>query len=173
MRAKGDPAATIASIRHELHRLDPGVEAWTAQPMEEYIKAASVTYTLAARLLALLGAVSLTLAALGVYGVTAYIASLRTREFGVRLALGASPGDLLRLVCREGLALAAIGIVAGLAVAAGAMRFLAGLLYGVGPFDPAIFTGVAVLLLGFVLLAAWFPARRAARTDPMAALRAE
>jgi ABC-type antimicrobial peptide transport system permease subunit len=110
---------------------------------------------------------------MGVYGVMAYVVSQRTQEFGIRMALGAGTGDVLRLIFREGLALAAIGMVIGLTLALMVTRLLASFLYGVSPFDPATFIGVPVLLGLVTLLACWLPARRATKVDPMTALRAE
>jgi ABC-type antimicrobial peptide transport system permease subunit len=117
--------------------------------------------------------VALTLAAMGVYGVMAYVVSQRTQEFGIRMALGADTGDVLRLIFREGMALAAIGMVIGLTLALGVTHLLASFLYGVSPFDLATFLGVPVLLGSVTLLACWLPARRATKVGPMVALRAE
>jgi putative ABC transport system permease protein len=108
-----------------------------------------------------------------VYGVASYTAARRTREMGIRAALGAAPGDLLRLALSEGTRSAAIGLVAGLGVAVVLARGLSGLLYGVHPWDPATFSIAAVFLAGVCLLAAYVPSRRAAFNDPMTALRTD
>ncbi len=125
------------------------------------------------RLLFVLGAVALLLAAMGVYAVMAYSVNQRRAEFGVRMALGATGRDVQRLVLRQGLALAALGIAAGLVLAASASHLLASLLYGVSPFDPFTFTAIPLLLTAVAVTAAWLPARRATRVDPCEALRSE
>jgi ABC-type antimicrobial peptide transport system permease subunit len=122
-------------------------------------------------LLGLFGALGLALAALGVYGVMAYSVNQRTREFGIRLALGARPGDLTRMVLRQGMIACVIGGAIGLALAAGVSRLIRFLLFGVEPLDPMTFVGVATLVFGTALLANWLPARRTAKTDPLEFLR--
>jgi ABC-type antimicrobial peptide transport system permease subunit len=160
-------------LQQEIHKLDPRVEIWVTLPMTDFIKAAYLAPVLASRLLSWLGMVALVLAAMGVYGVMAYVVSQRTQEFGIRMALGAGTGDVLRLIFREGLVLAAIGIAIGLTLALTVTRLLASFLYGVSPFDLATFIGVPVLLGLVTLLACWLPARRATKVDPIIALRAE
>jgi ABC-type antimicrobial peptide transport system permease subunit len=110
---------------------------------------------------------------MGVYGVMAYVVSQRTHEFGIRLALGAQTGDVLRLVFRQGLMLAGLGVTVGLALAAAVTRLLANFLYGVSPFDAVTFVATPLLLGLITLLACWLPARRAAKVAPMVALRCE
>ncbi len=173
LRTIGDPAAMAGAVQREIHRLDPRVEVWTTLPMTEYIKAAFVAPALASRLLTWLGLVALALAAMGVYGVMAYVVGQRTREFGIRVALGASRLDLHGLVIREGLLLTAIGVAIGWLTALAVTRPLAAFLYGVHPFDPAIFLSVPLLLAATSVLACWLPARRATRVDPVEALRSE
>jgi predicted permease len=173
LRTTGDPAALAGVVQQEIHRLDPRVEVWANLPMTDYVQAAFLAPAIASRLLAWLGAVALGLAAMGVYGVMAYVVGQRTQEFGVRMALGAAAGDLLRLVIREGLVMTGIGVAAGLALALAATRPLASFLYGVSPFDPAVFLGVPLLLTGVSVLACWLPARRATKVNPIEALRAE
>ncbi|HEX8671097.1 MAG TPA: FtsX-like permease family protein, partial [Longimicrobium sp.] len=109
----------------------------------------------------------------GIYGVLAYQVGQRTREIGVRVALGARAGDVVRMVLRHGFKITALGAAIGLVMAIAATRLLSSLLYGVSATDPLTFTAVPVLLLAVALLASWLPARRAARVDPMVALRAE
>jgi predicted permease len=173
LRTSGDPAMLAGTLQQEIHQLDPRVEIWAKLPMTDFIKAAYLAPVLASRLLSWLGLVALTLAAMGVYGVMAYVVSQRTQEFGIRMALGADTGDVLRLIFREGMALAAIGMVIGLTLALGVTHLLASFLYGVSPFDLATFLGVPVLLGSVTLLACWLPARRATKVGPMVALRAE
>jgi ABC-type antimicrobial peptide transport system permease subunit len=117
--------------------------------------------------------IALLLAAIGIYGVVSYATTQRTREFGVRMALGAESGDVLWLVVRHGVRLALAGVVIGLAGAFGLVRFLRSLLYNTSPYDPATLFGVAAFLAAVTLLACWLPARRATRVDPIIALRYE
>jgi putative ABC transport system permease protein len=124
-------------------------------------------------LLAAFGFGALLLAAIGVYGVISYSVSQRTRELGVRLALGAQPADILRLVLRKGLVLAAIGLVIGIGASLAATRLMSSLLYNVSAADPLTFAAVGTLLVVVALAACWIPARRAMRTDPAVTLRYE
>jgi predicted permease len=173
LRTSGDPAALATAVRQEIHKLDARVEVWTTLPMSEFIKAAFIAPVLASRLLTWLGLVALGLAAIGVYGVMAYAVGQRTQEFGVRMALGAGTSDVLRLIFREGFALAAIGIALGLTLAIAVTHLLASFLFGVSPFDLPTFLGVPLLLALVTLLACWLPAKRATRVNPVDALRAE
>jgi ABC-type antimicrobial peptide transport system permease subunit len=124
-------------------------------------------------LLSLFAGIALLLGVIGIYGVMSYAVAQRTREIGVRMALGASPGDAKRMILREGLSLASIGIVAGVLAAMLSTRALSGLLFGVTAMDPLTFSAVPVGLVVIALLASYLPARRATRVDPMAALRAD
>ncbi|HLP06655.1 MAG TPA: ABC transporter permease, partial [Opitutaceae bacterium] len=173
VRTAGEPLAALGDLRNAIHRLDPAVELWSAMPMREYMQGAFLAHTFATKLLFALGGLALLLAAMGVYAVMAYAVNQRRGEFGVRMALGAAGGDVLRLVLRQGLALAAIGVAAGLVLATSASHLLAGLLYGVGPFDPVSFTAIPLLLTGVAVAASWLPAHRATKVDPNEALRAE
>jgi ABC-type antimicrobial peptide transport system permease subunit len=128
---------------------------------------------MASHLLLLLGAVALVLAAMGVYAVMAYTVGQRTREFGIRMALGATPHAVRWQVARQGLLLAGTGVAAGLVLAFGVTRLLSRFLYGVSPFDPLTFIGVPLLLVLIAVAACWLPARRATRVNPVEALRAE
>jgi len=173
LRTAGDPAALATAVQQEIHRLDSRVEVWTTLPMTEFIKAAFIAPVFASRLLTWLGLVALGLAAMGVYGVMAYAVGQRTQEFGVRMALGAAALDLLSLVIKEGLVLTGTGVAIGLVLALALTRSLAALLYGVSPFDPAIFLAVPLILAAVSVLACCLPARRAAHVDPLVALRSE
>jgi len=173
VRTRSHPAALIETIRREVRALDPGVDLWGAMPLSQHVQGALFAQRIASTMLAGLGAVALVLAAMGVYAVMAYAVSQRTQEFGVRIALGAQPFDILRQVVGRGLRLAALGAAAGLALAFAATRLLSGFLYGVSPFDAATFAAVPLLLLTTALLACYLPARRATKVDPICALRSE
>jgi len=137
------------------------------------IDASLLRERLLARLSGFFGLLAVLLACIGLYGVMAYSVTRRTGEIGVRMALGAVPGDVVRTVLREALVLAAAGIAIGVPVSIWLMRLTRALLFGLEPSDPAVLAGAACALFGVCLAAGWLPARRAARTDPMAALRYE
>jgi ABC-type antimicrobial peptide transport system permease subunit len=127
----------------------------------------------AAAMLSIFGGLALTLAAVGVYGIKAYAVSRRTREIGIRMALGAKPGEVVRMILREGLVMTLSGVVLGFLLALGIGRAFSRMLYQVSPVDPVAFTLAPSVLLAAALLACWLPARRAASIEPMQALRAE
>lgn len=127
----------------------------------------------AATLLGVLGAIGLTVAAIGIYGVTTYSVNQRKHEIGVSLALGAQRSQVLKLVLKEGLGLALVGIVVGLLTAVGTTHFVSSFLYGISPFDPTTFAAVSALLAAVALVASFIPARKAARMNPMDAMRYE
>jgi predicted permease len=168
-----DPAATLAGLRTLVPSLDPGVPVFQARTLNEQISGSLAFQRLDSILLAGFGALTLLLAALGLYGVLAYSISRRTREIGVRLALGARISDIFDLVLRQGFRLLAIGIVLGLGGAIATTTLLRSQLFGVSPFDPLVFGAVTFLLFLVAALACFLPARRAASVDPMVALRAE
>jgi len=141
--------------------------------MEEYVATSVATPRFQTLLLALFAVVGLALTAIGLYGVMAYGVAQRTREFGIRLALGARPGEVLGLVLRGGLTLVAAGLIVGVVAGALATRLLGSALYGVDPLDPPTFAGVSAMLVAVAAMASYVPARRATRVDPIAALRAE
>lgn len=167
-----DAAAAMRAARQVVRAVDPGLPVRTRR-IEQVFAGAVATRRYALVLAGAFGAAALALAAAGLYGVVAYVAAQRRREIGVRVALGAQAGDVRRLVLGRGLAPAALGLAAGLVAALAAGRVLAAQLYGVGPADPATYAGVALALGGVAVGAAWGPARRAARADPAAVLRAE
>ncbi len=171
--ADQNTASLIPAIREHVRAADSSVVFQRARTMEELLQSGTAAPRFLAILLGSFGGVALVLASLGIYGVLAYTVSQRTREIGVRMALGAAPGSVLRMVIHKGMALAGIGMGVGLAGAFGLSQFLRKQLYEVKPTDPFIYAAVALLLLGVALLACWIPARRAARVEPMAALRNE
>ena len=153
----------IGTVREAIHKLDPRVEVWANLPMTDHIKAAFLGQALAARLLTGLSAVALILAAMGIYGVMAYVVSQRTHEIGIRMALGAQIRDVLQLIVGHGMTLGAIGVGAGLAGAFALTRLLSSFLYGVSPFDAKTFFSTSAILFLAALLASLIPACRAAR----------
>ncbi len=141
--------------------------------MDEYISLADTAPRISTELLAVFAGISMLLAALGIHGVVSYGVAQRTREFGLRMALGSTPGQLKALVIRNGIRTALMGLGAGMAGAAALATGLRALFYGVAPLDPAVMAGVAALLLTVALIANYLPARRATHIDPMEALRQE
>jgi putative ABC transport system permease protein len=173
VRSNLDTAALTAAIQREVLALDRNVPLTAIQTMKE--RAAEVTSRtrFIAVLLGLFAGLALLLAGIGIYGVMAYSVAARTREVGVRMALGAQPGDVIRLVFKEGMSLAGIGVAIGLLASLALTRLMQGLLFGVGANDPLTFSAGALLSLCVALLACWLPARRATRVDPLVALRSE
>jgi ABC-type antimicrobial peptide transport system permease subunit len=173
LRGSGDPRSLSEPLRRLVSRLDPNLPLFATRTLQEHIRAAAVRQSVGGKLLSLLGALGLVLAAVGLFGTLAFGVAQRTREMGVRLAVGGLRADIVRMVLGEGLRLTGIGVAAGLVLALGAGQLMKGLLLGVSPFDPATL-GVVLLVLGAsALLAALIPAWRAASTDPVKALRAE
>ncbi|HEV2736269.1 MAG TPA: ABC transporter permease, partial [Longimicrobiaceae bacterium] len=173
VRARTEPGRTLAAVRREVAALDPDVPMQQAMPFSALVGMSLFPQRLAATLIGAFGLLGLALAAVGIYGVLSFHVGQRTQEIGVRLALGAAAGDVVRMVLRQGLRLVAVGVALGLAAALAATRLLTGLLHGVSATDPATFLAVPALLAAVALLASWLPARRAARVDPMTALRTD
>ena len=172
-RTRGDPAAALAALRNEIQKLDPSLPIYNVKTLTEHMGVSLFPARMAAIALGSFGVLALILAAVGIYGVMSHVVAGRTREIGLRMALGAQLGDVRRLIVRQGMMLAVIGSAIGLAIAFAGAQMLKSLLYGVSATDPITFGGVALVLLGVALFACWIPARRAARVDPMVALRAE
>src|SRR5215207_6705897 len=173
VRVAGDPAASVDGMREGLSALDKEVPLANVKEMEEYVHDSLSPQRFSALLLTLFAVAALGLAALGVYGVISNSVARRTHEIGIRLALGARRGDVLRLVVGQGMRPVLLGLGAGLAGALALTRVLESLLYGVSAFDPSVFAGVSLLLAATALVACYLPARRATRVDPMRALRHE
>jgi len=173
VRTAGDPAALATAARAAVRAIDPDMPVFKLMTMQQVIDDTLVGRRFTVLLLGILAAVALVLAAVGLYGVIAYAVSQRTHEIGIRMALGARVEDVVRMVVRQGLRLAAIGLLVGAVAALATTRFLAGMLFGIGAADPVTFIAIPAILALVALVASWLPARRAARVDPMIALRGE
>ena len=172
---RGDAPAPVlmARIRDAVRAIDPTQPVYNVRRMDEVVSASVAPQRTNTLLITTFGALALVLAGLGVYGVLAYGVARRTREIGIRVALGARLADVVSLVLRQGATIGAIGVVLGLGASLALSRLIESLLYGVKPHDTAVFVAAPVVVFTLALLAAWVPARRAARVDPMRALRAE
>ena len=173
VRTAGDPAASLPAIRGAVWAVDPLQSFYSAATVEQLLSDTLAARRFTTGLLALFALAALTLAGLGVYGVIAVATAGRTREFGLRLALGARPGAVVGMVVRDALGLAAAGVALGALAALWTSRLLASLLFEVTPADPLTLAAVSLLLLAAAASAAWLPARRAGRVSPLAALRTE
>jgi predicted permease len=172
-RYEGDPAALIAAMQHEIHALDPSLAIFNIQTMEEHMRDALFLPRLVGTLFTIFGISGLLLAVIGLYSVMSYSVSQRTREIGVRMALGARATQVQSMIVRGGMRLAIVALAIGLPLALAAARLTTTLLYGIRPWDIATFTLIPVLLVAVALIACWIPSRRASRVDPIAALRME
>jgi predicted permease len=171
IRAVGDPSGLARAVQQEVLRVDPDLPVARVMTMERIIGKSIARQNFNMILLGVFGGVALLLAAIGIYGVMSYTVQQRTHELGIRIALGAGTGELLRLVVGQGLLLAGIGVTLGLAASFGVTRVMSSLLYGVKATDIATFAAVAAVLSGVAALACYIPARRATRVDPIIALR--
>src|SRR5690242_8246039 len=166
------PTSTLeAQIRGAVQSVDPGLPVFGVTSMDEILDASLASRRFSADLVAGFAGGALLLASIGIYGLLAYMVGQRSREIGLRMALGAQRGDILRMFLRKGVALAGMGILAGLVVSASTASMMASLLYGVRPHDPAVFLIVPLLLLAVAALASYLPARRAMKVNPIVALR--
>jgi ABC-type antimicrobial peptide transport system permease subunit len=172
-RTGGDAAALATTLRNIARSADRRVPILQARSFEEAMGTALLLPRMGASVFGLFGVLGTLLAAVGLYGVMAYLVSRRTREMGIRLALGAEQSQVLALVLRQGLTRTLAGIGLGLVAAVGLTRALAAILYGVSPTDPATFLGVSLTLVFVATIASWLPARRAASVSPSVALRYE
>ncbi|HEU0178204.1 MAG TPA: ABC transporter permease [Blastocatellia bacterium] len=173
VRAKGDAVALAGSVRRELQAVDPNQVVFYVRPLTDFISDAVAQRRFNMLLLALFATLALILAAAGIYGVLTYTVTQRTRELGIRFALGATGADALRLVIGQGMKLAMLGVGAGLLTSLALTRLLRNLLYGVSATDPLIFATVSLLSILVSLIACYLPARRATKVDPLIALRSE
>jgi predicted permease len=172
-RTEGDPHATVSAIRETVRSLNPSVPIFSVATGEELVAQQTIDVRFSSVLLGGFALVALTLTMIGVYGVTAYTVSRQTRQVGIRMALGASRGHVLRLIVRGGLTFIVAGLTIGVVAAFGLTRLLSSLIYGVSATDPATFAAVATILAAVALLACLIPAMRATRIDPVVALRSE
>ncbi len=173
VRSSVDPLSLVSALRKQVADLDPSVPLYNVQTMDEVAAAQVASQRFNAAALAAFAGLAVLLAAVGIYGVMAYAVGQRTWEIGVRMALGAEPADVLRMVLRQGLGLALVGIVLGLGASFALTRLMRTLLFGVQATDPATFVIVTMAFVGVALAACWIPARRATRVDPVVALRYE
>jgi predicted permease len=173
VRTSGDPRRLLSAVRREVSTVAPDWMMERPRSLEEHIGAALLPQRIAAGILGSFGVVALLLAAVGLYGVVAFAVAQRTREIGIRVALGAQSGEVLGLMLRQGMTLAGIGLLIGVPLAIVAAKLVSGFLLGAGAADPLVFVGAAVTLGLVTLIASYVPARRAARVDPMLALRSQ
>ncbi|MEK6304430.1 MAG: ABC transporter permease [Acidobacteriota bacterium] len=171
VRTSGEPKSLVAGIRRELRSIDRDVPISQVQTMEEIVAGSLSQRRLSMSLLVVFSALAAVLAAVGIYGVMAYIVAGRTHEIGIRMAMGAQQTDVLTMILGDGAKLTAVGVGIGLAAAFALTRVLSSLLYGVSAVDPATFAGISLLMAIVAMLASYIPARRAAKVDPMEALR--
>jgi len=173
VRTTMETGTVVSAVKQAVWSVDPGQPVFQIRSMDDYLSLADTAARISTVLLAIFAAVSMLLAALGIHGVVSYGVAERTREFGLRMALGSTPRQLQALVIRDGAKIALVGLAAGMAGAAALGSTMRALLYGVAPLDPVVMAGVAALLLTVTLIANYLPARRATQIDPLQALRHE
>jgi putative ABC transport system permease protein len=173
VRTSHDPLQMAAAVRSQVWAVDKDQPVSNIHTMEQLMTNSVAPRRFSLLLLSVFALVGLALAAVGLYGVLSYTVTQRTHEIGIMMALGAQTGNVLRLVVRQGMVLALMGVAIGLIASAALTQWLKSLLYGVSATDPLTFAAIALLLATVALLACWVPARRATKVDPMAALRAE
>jgi putative ABC transport system permease protein len=173
IRTAGDPLALFSSVRREIWDMDRNLPLVKVRDLSTVVSDAMARTTFTLIMIGAAAGVALLLGAIGIYGVISYMVSLRTREIGVRMALGAQTREVRGMVVRQGMVLAAIGAAIGLVGALGLARLISSMLYGVAPHDPMTLGAVSLSLLVVAAVASWLPAMRAARIDPIEALRAD
>jgi predicted permease len=173
LRTAGDPNAQVKRVREIVAEIDNNLPLFAVRTQTEQIEQTLYQERLVSRLSSFFAVLALVLACIGLYGLLSFEVARRTRELGIRMALGAQRRDVLRLIVKQGFLLVSAGAFIGIAVAIGVMRFMASMLYNVHTGDPVTFSSVAILLLVVALIACYVPARRATRVDPMGALRCE
>jgi len=172
-RTTGAPGGVVSAIREGEAKVDSSAVIYNTRPMEEIVANSIAKQRLTMILLSVFSTLALALSAVGIYGVISYLTGQRTHEIGIRVALGASASDVLRMILGEGMRITFVGVGIGVVAALGLTRLIAKVIYGVSASDPLTFFGVAILLSGVALLACYIPARRAMRVDPIIALRYE
>jgi putative ABC transport system permease protein len=173
VRTAIEPEALASSLRQEVAAIDPDIPVYGLQTMREYVAQTTEQPRMSMMLLGMFGGLALMLAVVGIYGVLSYTVTERTREIGIRMALGATRADVLRLIVGQGMALTLVGVAIGVAASLGITRFLRTLLFGVSPYDLSTFVAITALLSGVALVAAFVPGRRASNVSPTEALRYE
>ena len=175
VRTSGSPESLAVRVQEQIRELAPGLPVSEVQTMKQALQGANgfLVYSFGAQITAVMGLLGLILAVVGIYSVGSYAASQRTHEIGIRMALGAAPRDVLKMILRQGLGVIGIGLALGLGISFAGTRLLRDLFVGIKPTDPLTFTSVALLLSIVALLASWIPAHRATRVDPLVALRHE
>jgi predicted permease len=173
VRSSGDASAEQRRVRAAVRRVDAALPLFDVRPLQTQIDVSLGAFAIATLFLGAAGVQALLLAAIGIYGVVSFSVAQRTREIGIRVAIGATPAQVLRLIMSQGFALSVLGVVVGAALALASSRILVGMLYGVAPRDPLTLAAVAGSLMAVAIMACWVPARRALRIDPTTALRYE
>lgn len=173
VKGSGDPNQLVAAIRQQVRQIDPDQPIYAVRTMDEIRSESVAGERLNLTLLSLFAAIALVLAIVGIYGVMSYSVTQRTHEIGIRMAIGAQPSDVFKMIIGQGMVLAVIGVVFGLVGAFGLTRLMASMLYGIEPTDPLTFASIALLLTGVALVACYVPGRRATKVDPVVSLRYE
>jgi ABC-type antimicrobial peptide transport system permease subunit len=171
IRTASDPSPLVAAIQREIQAVDSQLPVSKIRTMEQVVSESTARQNFNMLLLSIFAGLALLLAAIGIYGLMSYTVEQRTQEIGIRMALGAGRGDMLKLIVRQGMLLAGIGVAIGLGAAFGLTRLLASLLFGVKTTDPFTYVAVAAILTAVALVATYVPARRATKIDPLIALR--